>query len=434
MRGQSSFVELEGELGKRVTARIETHQKKIDAAKDRGPGWCQKRNWHSTLELSRQVSLTAHEDHLSISWLRTSEDWVCIKYKKDVDAANKALPRNEALSKAGLAGFLSQHRELFVQSNKSVRFRIERYVFYKTSPAVPNGLAEMAPDCAELYRKAPLHHYFVIGRCENPDNGKRPDAFSAWSVIGSPAPGMADLLTKLLGEIRPPLILELFYTDTLRWWCAVMKFVTFLVVVMAISFAFVSWRYPDLRDDFYRWAGIAPNARIEAVQLDMNTARSTLSDRISALESDVEQSSFEAETSRQAAVIDELVSEEYVEEVSGGLSVEACLPVNRDNDRFIPTYLYVITLLPGGHVNLTSLAQGMTSSHALGFVEPVAIIREGMSVEAFESLVTPVSEEARSRDCRHFVLLMENDPADASRYIAQRDAVERHFYIYRPRR
>jgi hypothetical protein len=436
MRAQSSFVELEKELGKRVSARIEKQEEAIDKVREKGPEWCRRRKWHSPLKLNRIVSLTAHEDHLAVSWKRTQADWTCIKFNKDVDAAQRAMPDEQALSSAGKAVFLLRHRDEFGSLGdkaKEQNFNVERYVFYKTSPAVPAGLSEMAPDCAELYRKAPLHHYFVIGRCEYPNNGPRPNMFSAWSVIGTPFAKMSELLSHLEQEIRPKLVPELFYVDRWSRLCVFLKIFIGVIIVVAIAAPLVGWLCPDWRDRFYNWAGLATNAQIEDVRLELNSTRSEFDERISALEAGGNSVNLEAEIGRLSGVIEELAVERDRSIPASNLSVQACLPVDREGGRFVPTYLYVATALPDGTLNLASLAGGLDASATLGFEQPTEIIRGNLTIPQFESIVSPVSDEARSRNCRHFVLLMENDPEDASRYIAQRDAVERHFYIYRPR-
>ncbi len=110
----------------------------------------------------------------------------------------------------------------------------------------------------------------------------------------------------------------------------------------------------------------------------------------------------------------------------------ACLPVRRQGDRVFPTFLYAITLDHDTTLSLRPLSDGLDAARLRGFTDLPDQAAFQLGLPAFEALVRPVSAQAQARSCRQFVLLIENDPQDAERYIARREAVERHFYVFRP--
>ncbi len=383
----------------------------------------------SERKIHRSVDVSAHREFLTLSWLGDLDYWRARAVDQEAGRLRN-LPQNEGASTARLQR-LSLATVLERYAHKRERnYALERVVFFKTSNLIPETLEKMAPDCVPEYREAPFHRHIVLARCEKAvDKGCEPE-FTRWRV----QPGFH----RLAGVVVNSLIREIFPTPLLKrrrggWLWPLC--IALLVAVLAAAIALLT--VPELRERF-----LPQTDRIERPELEgLRAQLAAMVETDLALREEMAAGSLaDAGTEQRLGELDREITELWARlaalPMSGAqmdrVGEAACLPVRHEGNRVFPTFLYAITLDRGATLSLRPLAEGLEAARLLGFAElPAQPVLE-LGISEFESLMRPTSVEAQARSCRHFVLLIENDPQDAQRYIARREAVERHFYVFRP--
>lgn len=383
-------------------------------------------------ETHRFVDVTAHRDFLTVSWLGNLDYWRALALEKETERLRKTEQyKSVAKDRLRLLGF-ENIRPRF--AHKQAReYAVERVVFYKTSNLVPESLEKFAPDCAAGFREAPLHRHVVLARYQPAADEGGELAFVHWRIQPAFHRNSSDLVARLLEEIFPPALPELARKP--RWWWR-------LVIAAAVSGLLVLSGYlalePGVRDALAAVFGPGGDAQRDT---ELDLLRSQLEQRLDEQESargregaasEARLAGLESEISnlseRLAALTSLRTSDLHLDRVGAA----ACLPVRYEGHRAFPTYIYAITLDQDAGISLRALPDGLASARAAGYPTISGNSTGQLGIAEFESLVRPLSDEARNRSCRHFALLIENDPQDAGRYIAQREAIERHFYVFRP--
>lgn len=385
----------------------------------------------SQRKIHRSVDASAHREFLTLSWVGDLDYWRSRAVDQEVDRLAK-IPQGKDVPKARLRR-LSLATVLERYAHKRERnYALERVVFFKTSNLIPETLEKMAPDCVPEYREAPFHRHIVLARSEKAvDKGCEPE-FSRWRVQPKFHRLASDVIKSLIREIFPTPLPK--RRKRWAWWLWIIGFTVFASLVAAAA---VLVAVPELRPHFLQSKEhIDPDewARLQARLALMAATDQALRDQLATGEL------ADAEAERRLGVLDDEVAELWarlaalpvpgaqMDRVGGA----ACLPVRHEGDRVFPTFLYAITLDRDDTVSLRPLADGLEAARLRGFTDLPDQPAFQLGIAAFDSLVRPVSAEAQARSCRHFVLLIENDPQDAQRYIARREAVERHFYVFRP--
>ncbi|WP_417483595.1 hypothetical protein [Maricaulis salignorans] len=383
----------------------------------------------SSIKVHRCVDISAHRDFLTLSWLGDLDYWRSHAVDAEVRRRRK-LPENKGVSEERLRR-LSLPLILKRHAHKQERaYALERVVFFKTANLVPETLEKMAPDCVPGYREAPLHRHIVLARCEKAvDKGGEPE-FTRWRVQTKFHRLASDVIKSLSDEIFPKPLPE---RRKRRW----IWLVCLAILVAALGAATAVLTVPELKTRFLPHPLHVDRDELESLRTqlaEMVEVDQALRDQIAAGRQ------VDAETATRLTELDQEIAALWARlaalPVPGTqmdrIGQAACLPVRHEGDRAFPTFLYAITLDRDASLSLRPLADGVEMARNRGFTEMPEQPASQLGIAAFETLVRPTSNEARARSCRHFVLLIENDPQDAGRYIARREAVERHFYVFRP--
>ena len=404
---------------------------------------------------NRDVDATPHEDFLAISWRGSLEYWIAREYWK-VRERKRRKAREKGFNPDSRRGWLGNGPVLIDEgAEKEARgtygncrerpHTCEAIVFYKTANIAPASLIEMAPGVQQAFADAPLHTFFVIGREQRPRPSGEALEFSSFRPLslGGPHRQPDKLVRALLDIIFPKKADRVEAEGDGGCKLCIVAGCLALVLVLGLSAAFA---VPQSRSRLLDWLGIAEQAAVEAMDLrltDLEQQYRVLREQRDIVSItrpepgeglDARLAGIEAELDRLGGLI----------EARGGqtdgaartsLDMPACLPVENRGGRMVPAYLFRAELSDAGIRVLStepvySMPETVRSTGdvpALGLSLPAG----PMSPAAFEAAMRPVSDVSRAAGCRHFVLLAEDEPGAADRYIAQRAAVERHFYLYR---
>lgn len=385
----------------------------------------------SQRKIHRCVDASAHREFLTLSWLGDLDYWRSRAVDQEADRLAN-MPQSKGVPKARLWR-LSLATVLERYAHKRERnYALERVVFFKTSNLIPETLEKMAPDCVPDYREAPFHRHIVLARSEKAvDIGGEPE-FTRWRVQPK--------FHRLASDVVKSLIREIFPTSLPKrrkrwpWWLSIIVF-TLLASLIAAAAALVT--LPELRDRLLPPSDHVARSELQSLRdqlASMGEADQALREQLAA------GSLADAGTEQRLGELDHEITELWARLAAlpvsdaqmDSIDQPACLPVRHEGDRVFPTFLYAITLDRDVTLSLRPLAEGVEAARLRGFTDLPDEPAFALGILEFETLVRPASLEAENRSCRHFVLLIENDPQDAQRYIARREAVERHFYVFRP--
>ena len=389
----------------------------------------------ASLTPDREARVFGHEGFLTLSWQGDLDYWRRIDLDCRVQEQRKA-PGNGNVSRAKLRRLNIEPVRKHYADKRKLLYIFERVVFFKTSHLIPKTLQKLTTECDDAYREAPLHRYVVVERCQKPaDKGAEP-VFGCWQIQPVFHLGGDETATALLAEIYPKTVQDRL-NPVFLWLIAV------ALTAVLVSGIALARHAPALEQRVLSFIGrLDPAREAELAGLERLRARlAQMEETYQTLRENVEAGRVgEAATATRLAGLDLEISglwERLAALPLSGPAMDrvgeaACLPVRHEGDRVFPTFLYAITLDRDATLSLRPLVDGMESARDHGFTAVPDQASFQLEIPAFESLVSSTSSEAQARSCRHYVLLIENDPQDAGRYIAGREAVERHFYVFRP--
>lgn len=381
-------------------------------------------------KIHRSVDVSAHREFLTLSWLGDLDYWRSLAIDREAARLHKR-PEYKHASKGRLRR-IARKDVLDRFAHRQERLHaVERMVFFKTCDLIPEALEKMAPDCVAGYREAPLHRHVVLERWQAPTDKGTELEFSRWRLQPAFHRSAAAVVASLLADIFPTRLPDPRPGPPWWWWLvAVLVSVLLLAGYLACN--------PEISARLSTTSVVTENDRRDQELADLRSQMEQLLNEqaLAGEHLDAEARAhllrLESELTALSARLAALASLQASETSFDHVGAAACLPVRREGDRVFPTFLYAITLDRDATLSLRPLAEGLQAARERGFTTMPEQAASRLDIAAFEALVRPVSEEARSRSCRHFVLLIENDPQDAGRYIARREAVERHFYVFRP--
>ncbi|WP_291844455.1 hypothetical protein [Maricaulis sp.] len=381
------------------------------------------------------------DDFLAVSWRGGVGYWKALAWRKKLAALEKnraALPkgvRSDREREIGSATRLIHDR---FAPKRAGPYAVELFVFFKTANLAPAALVQMAPDCVPAFMEAPLHTHFLIRRQQSAVDQGEALRFGGFDPLAeTPRDGSA--LCKLFLSLAfpkeaPPI------TDEPEPRCLLCILLA-LAAIALLGIAATILLVPDWRDSLFRALDIG--RRSEIVRLDEELAN--LQEEYDRVLARAQAPDVALDTSRVEMLereLDRLASQlaEHGQDVPARtlpLGVPPCLPVvaTMSAGGGAPGYIYAVTLGAGG-IRLSEPA-GVHALSASDLADPDFPVtrpmpQEVLSIDAFEALVSPISQAARAAYCAHYVLLRDGETNDREGYIAQRSAVERHFYVYRP--
>lgn len=328
------------------------------------------------------------------------------------------------------------------------KFKVDCYIFFKDSSVPPDINPTMSPAFNKAFHDAPLHHHFAIWRMQRPNPSSKSVEFTDWYAHPAYAATLDDAARTFATEVlidpcpaRP--------ADPKRNWqislgaiiagIAAVLFAGFIFrESLAETFGFATPRQriameeavQQLRDDarVLQERYQSELRFVEAYQNRLNqlTASGAPRHEIEALERDLARS----QQNLEQVTVQLAETGAQLEPARAGTGLAACWMTGGDEPR--TAYLFDLYLDDRGiTVNYAESAAPRASQDGV----PVRNIPMGtpLSPQSFIEATRPVfaASEADPR-CRHFVILREGVHASTTTYQRQRDAVEQHFYIFRP--
>ena len=411
----------------------------------------------------RDVDVSAHDEFLAISWRGKVSYWAARAWDRklrQLDKVRSSLPEGARVDREKqLDDAAKDIRDRF-QHRHDGPYALESFVFFKTSNIAPPSLVHMASHCVEAFQQAPLHTHFVIHRFQGVVDKGEALRFCGFEAERKTPRDPADLCKGLIEQIFPKE--ARVYKDSPPPGCPLCVFLAALGILLTLILVGV-FAYPDSRSAALDWLGIAKTDELDG-----------FSDRLDALEARYQALELEAQrpgvvaasgpdvtagaaldqpdpergdsAETRGQILAELAELRQALADAGRpvpdrdlpLGLPPCLPVVATGSPHggAPGYLYAITL---GRAGIT--VSEPTGVHALSaedradpdFPTTLPQASSPLPIPVFEALVAPVSARAAAAGCAHYVLLSEDETSGWAGYIAQREAVERHFYVYRPR-
>lgn len=400
---------------------------------------------------AREVEASNSDLFLAISWRGSDRFWKALAWQKKLAAfekARSALPadsrpdRNVELKTAARAlndRFLPKH---------AGPYAMELFVFYKTSNLAPAALVQMAPGCVQAFIEAPLHTYFLIGRHQAAvDKGEKLQftGFAADRDTPRDAAGLCALVLKKIFPKEPPVV----EPDEPRrcWPCYLLGGLALALIVAAACVLVV----PSWRDWAFRQLDIGRQSQLDELGGEVAALRArydSLEAEVDELTQDlppdgpVDQAGNAAQVASIELELDALAARlaahgHPVADRGVPLGLAPCLPVvsTGSANGGAPGYLLDLTLSAEGiGVAEPRGVYAWSTEDRLDPDFPTALQLPGRTLSSaeFDAFAAPISQQARRANCAHYVLLREGEGGGRASYIGQRNAVERHFYIYRP--
>lgn len=408
----------------------------------------------------REPIASVHDEFLTVSWTGDREYKLALAFGKAWKQHLRSRAEAEKTGQFLREKDIDSRERIGTECRKRIRkggpasYAYECYVFFKSNDLVPLTLAQMHPALVPLFRRAPLHHYFLVERYEvaaDHGNGK---VFTEWKgdktfatkghliddlksrLCPAPCPGKDD------GEGGGPWHIP--------WKAIAIVLLSASVLVLA---AFVLLQYLDHRggtggmdrvetvvgaadrvpEPDVRNATALPGSEFEALR----AGQDALAAQLDALVTQPGQAAVLERITVLAGTVAVLTERVGGEMQTGGLDLPPCLPVREAGGQRIPAYLFMAYVGESG-ITPVAIAHGTgedgRAAAAASLPYIVAAPTAPLSAADFAAQSRGLFEASEAAGCRHYVMLVEDDPRSAPAYIANRQAVEDYFYIYRLRR
>ena len=402
----------------------------------------------------RMVSTTVHSEFLAVSWSGDREYRLAQAYEK---ASRRFRKRRDPDTGFGWGADRTERdrtklvhdlreRYAFKQNR---RYAEECYVFYKSSEIAPVTLTSIAPTLLPAFYAAPLHHFFVIRRHQPVAERDDSVAYTAWTVAEPPARTAQDMIKQITDSMFPKKCpdSDVRGGGDIPWGLIVAT--GFLILVLMATAAW--WFWGEGRDQFERLVALSdpsppasPTTQMPVLTTDSPVLPASTDGRFGQVEAQL--ASIEArlvdlvthdQIATHQAEIRGLLGEMQDAQAqgagdvdTGGLDLPACLPVRQVGGHRVPTYLFVAVFSARG---ITAIAPGNDDAQAASIRNQLPYIGQTVDADRFVAESRTLFAQSQGQGCRHYVMLLDNEAGEVSSYIAQRQAVEDHFYIYRIR-
>lgn len=394
--------------------------------------------------LPRGLHTTAHGGALAVSWEIDLDYLRACTYQRALDQKRKQV--RAAYDRA----YLGRHERGDLAEKAHARFkgfadkplRVECYIFFKDDSVPPQTNDSMAPAFGRAFHDAPLHTHFAIWRMQRPNPSTGEIEFTDWYALKGSNPRTAE-------QVK-----EVFFKETVFAPCPAPSeeglpwlWIMTAAVAGAVVLGASAWLFSDQIGIAF-WSERAElEARLDQLREDVVVLREdyrTETRFVEAYENELVrlrdsgapyheildlERALETSQVRVARLNHQLAEAGLRLANAGGAGLPACWSDSRGR----PAYLFDAFLDARGiRLDYAERAQARVQAESL----PVHALPLGtaLSVESFSEATRPVfaASEAAEPRCRFYVILREGVHASATEYQAQRAAVERHFYIYRP--
>lgn len=390
------------------------------------------------------LNSTAHEGTLALSWTLTIDDLKACTYQRALKKAQKE--RKPLPVQAHEKSRIAKQVHARYSGLKDAALCVDCYIFFKDHSVPPQINDQMAPAFHRAFHATPLHHYFAIWRMQRPNPASGQAEFTDWYAHDATAPGADAAAASFWSETRfppcPPAPADGNWVRPALIAGAVAGALGLAVLIgifnepLARLFGFAT---PQDRREL--------EIALQQLREDVAVLREQYATEVvfvEAYENEIARMRTSGGSPREIAELEHALaaSQRRVDELNRQLSragerlapargtgLPACWSAADGR----PAYLFEAYLDDRGiRLEFAPGAGERARREAL----PVHGVPLGtaLSVESFTEMTRPVfaASEASQPRCRHYVILREGVHASASAYQRQREAVERHFYIYRP--
>lgn len=401
----------------------------------------------------RVFKAVAQPGMLALSWQGDTEYELALAADGAADAAEQALKADKRRDRQGRTSrrsiedarrdaSLAQRTEF--KARKPAQYAYSAYVFYKTREAAPIELVQIGSDLEAAYRNAPLHHYMLISRrLERIEGGASADP-GEWATERPTFATEAALVDHLMKRVFPPKCPQPPRSEPRSggadrlWLSAIGAAAAVLILSVAgwLTFAGAGGedRLSQAEPASVPSAPPAPSGRLADLEggiEDLRNEFGRLRSDMAALTADgATQADFNATARALESLVERLADAPAspASTVRDGLDRPPCLPVRTLNGRQVPEYLFTAVLSDAG---ITALARSSRTGgpDLTPFQSRFGAMGRTLSATSFRAQAEPIL--TAQPDCRHFVLLVEEEMGSASQYASQRQAVEDYFYIFR---
>lgn len=394
------------------------------------------------------VTASAHDSELAVSW---QVDIAYMKactydrlYQTAVKKAFKVHERpylgraeRQALADEAHAGF---------KGVPDKPLRVDCFIYFKDHNIAPEIDPGMAPAFGRAFHGAPLHHHFAIWRMQRPNPSSGTSDFTDWYAFDDYALGQGASVERFLDATGfrpcPP-----ESNRTNRFW----RWVAGGAVAGIAAFAVLFTLFQEPLARVFGFATPADRREMEIALQQLREDVAVLREQYATEMVFVE--AYENEISRMRSggaspgEIEELnaalrTSRRRIDELGRQLSQAgerlapasgAGLPACWTRETGQTAYLFEAYLDDRG-IRLSWAPGAAERARAEALPVHGIVTDTALSTPSFTEATRPIlaASEANEPRCRHYVILREGVHASASGYQRQREAVERHFYIYRP--
>lgn len=401
----------------------------------------------------REITATAHDGFMTVSWSGDREYKLALEFEKawrnhkkartQLERSQHLRPENEDKERERI-GTECRRR---IPKGGPPHFVYECYVFHKSSDLIPPALEQMHPALVALFRRAPLHHFFLIERCEVRADHGGGKVFTEWSNEKNHA-SAGELIAALKARICPPPCPGQDDKEPTKFphipWAAIGFFVLALILAIILlvqgflsGTADGSGNSTVLSGPTTSGQAVFEEAAPQSDLSRLHEEHAAMAAQLDALAGQPGEAAAMEQIAALAGTVAHLTEEIGGEIRTGGLDLPPCLPVRGTGGRRVPAYLFMAYVADAG----ITPVRLQPAAPAAGWAEAAAALpyvaappARPLTAAEFAAQSRPLFEASEAAGCRHFVMLVEDDPRDAGAYIANRQAVEDHFYIYRLRR
>lgn len=399
---------------------------------------------------AHDLHATAHEGTLALSWTISVADLKACTYWRELKKARKARREpgssRDGTLRSGEYNAIARRAHERFSGVEETRLAVDCYIFFKDNSVPPQINDSMAPAFHRAFHGAPLHHYFAIWRMQRPNPTTGAAEFTDWYAHEKTAASAEDAADAFWTETRfepcPPLPSATDWTVRLLVSGAAAGVLALAVLLglfqepIARLFGFATPQdrrelevaLQQLREDVavLREQYATETVFVEAYENEISRLRSSGGSprEIEELESALRVSQRRVDDlNRQLSVAGERLSP------ASGTGLPACW--TREGGQ--TAYLFEAYLDERG-IRLSPAPGAAARARAEALPVHAIAMDTALTPESFIEMTRPVfaASEAASPRCRHYVILREGVHGSASTYQDQREAVERHFYIYRP--
>jgi hypothetical protein len=403
----------------------------------------------------------AHRDCLALSWLGDTEYELALEGRREAEAAEKRL-RSKLGRSVGRTGSVTISQKAVTRARldasllarakfkgaRMASYSYSGYVFFKSCETPPLRLLLIDRDLEAVYRAAPLHHYLLfMRRIETSDHEVTTDP-GHWAPEKPTFATDTALVDYLMERVFPEQCPKLPRVEQGKggpdWPLLSAIGAAGLVVALGVAawFAYAEAEGGDPTPAVARPAAAsaamdppaaAPDDRLAELENGIEDLRAQftgLSLDISLLTTGGASPADFTTTARALESLAERLADAPAAptQAGGGLDRPPCLPVRSVEGRKVPEYLFTAVLSDAGIMALPR-PRRPDGPDLAPFQARFSDLRQTLSAEVFRSRAAPML--SAQPDCRHYVLLVEEEMTSAAQYAAQRQAVEEHFYIFR---